>query len=90
MCRTTSLLDCIWSNPPIRVGKAALHDHAASLARQAGARAATPTLVVHKHLGADSLQSWLTEADTRRSASHLRAATGSRVATPRMTVTTGK
>lgn len=48
----------IWSNPPIRVGKAALHE---LLARWLGHLAAdgTATLVVQKHLGADSLQRWL-------------------------------
>ena len=51
----------IWSNPPIRVGKEALHDLLLRwLPRLApGGRAA---LVVHKHLGADSLARWLTEA----------------------------
>jgi 16S rRNA (guanine1207-N2)-methyltransferase len=50
----------IWSNPPVRVGKAALHELLATwLARLApGGRAA---LVVHRHLGADSLARWLTE-----------------------------
>ena len=52
--------ECIWSNPPIRVGKAVLHAMLESwLARL------TPTgyavLVVHKHLGGDSLQRWLIE-----------------------------
>jgi 16S rRNA (guanine1207-N2)-methyltransferase len=50
--------DEIWSNPPIRVGKAALHDLLlAWLPRLApGGRA---VLVVGKNLGADSLQRWL-------------------------------
>jgi 16S rRNA (guanine1207-N2)-methyltransferase len=50
----------IWSNPPIRIGKAALHELLlAWLARLApGAEA---HLVVHKHLGSDSLARWLTE-----------------------------
>jgi 16S rRNA (guanine1207-N2)-methyltransferase len=48
----------IWSNPPIRVGKAALHELLlAWLARLAPT--GTAVLVVHKHLGADSLQRWL-------------------------------
>lgn len=50
----------IWSNPPIRIGKAALHD----LLRQWLARLAPggrAVLVVQKHLGADSLARWLTE-----------------------------
>jgi 16S rRNA (guanine1207-N2)-methyltransferase len=51
----------VWSNPPIRVGKGALHDLLATwLPRRAdGARA---WLVVQKHLGSDSLQRWLTES----------------------------
>jgi 16S rRNA (guanine1207-N2)-methyltransferase len=53
----------IWSNPAIRIGKPALH---AMLLRwlshltsddDAGGEA---VLVVHKHLGSDSLQGWLT------------------------------
>ena len=50
----------IWSNPPIRIGKAALHDLLLTwLARL------TPDgrgwLVVQKHLGSDSLAKWLDE-----------------------------
>jgi 16S rRNA (guanine1207-N2)-methyltransferase len=50
----------IWSNPPIRIGKAALHELLLGwLARLApGAQA---HLVVQKHLGSDSLARWLTE-----------------------------
>jgi 16S rRNA (guanine1207-N2)-methyltransferase len=49
----------IWSNPPIRIGKAALHDLLLTwLARLTGDGVAT--LVVQKHLGADSLAAWLT------------------------------
>jgi 16S rRNA (guanine1207-N2)-methyltransferase len=48
----------IWSNPPIRIGKKALHqlllDWLARLAPQARA-----WLVVQKHLGSDSLAAWL-------------------------------
>ncbi|MGZ4724397.1 MAG: class I SAM-dependent methyltransferase [Ilumatobacteraceae bacterium] len=52
--------DCIWSNPPIRIGKPALHDLLTMwLARLAPGGCAV--LVVHKHLGADSLQRWLAE-----------------------------
>jgi 16S rRNA (guanine1207-N2)-methyltransferase len=49
----------IWSNPPIRVGKAALHAMlTAWLDRlEPGGQA---HLVVQKHLGSDSLQRWLT------------------------------
>ncbi len=50
---------CIWSNPPIRIGKPALHEMLLTwLARLA--TDGTATMVVHKHLGADSLQRWLT------------------------------
>jgi 16S rRNA G1207 methylase RsmC len=53
----------IWSNPPIRVGKAALHELLLSwLPRlQPGGEA---HLVVQRNLGADSLQSWLDKALT--------------------------
>lgn len=48
----------VWSNPPVRVGKAPLHELLATwLGRLAAAGAAT--LVVQKHLGADSLHRWL-------------------------------
>jgi 16S rRNA G1207 methylase RsmC len=50
--------DEIWSNPPIRIGKQALHDLLLTwLPRLApGGRA---VMVVGKNLGADSLQRWL-------------------------------
>jgi len=48
----------IWSNPPIRVGKAVLHDMLLTwLPRLAGG--GTAYLVVQKNLGSDSLQRWL-------------------------------
>ena len=48
----------IWSNPPIRIGKAALHDLLLTwLPRLAPGGVAR--LVVSKNLGADSLQTWL-------------------------------
>jgi 16S rRNA G1207 methylase RsmC len=52
--------DEIWSNPPIRVGKQALHDLLLTwLPRlNPGGRA---VMVVGKNLGADSLQRWLGE-----------------------------
>jgi 16S rRNA (guanine1207-N2)-methyltransferase len=51
----------IWSNPPIRIGKAALHALlAAWLARLEPA--ASAYLVVQRHLGSDSLQRWLESA----------------------------
>ena len=53
--------DLMWSNPPIRIGKQALHDLLSTwLARLAPG--ATGYLVVQRHLGADSLHRWLAEA----------------------------
>ena len=50
--------DAIWSNPPIRVGKLALHALLLTwLARLAPG--GTAYLVVAKNLGSDSLQRWL-------------------------------
>lgn len=52
--------DLIWSNPPIRIGKDALHELLLRwLARLTPT--GTAVLVVNRHLGADSLQRWLTE-----------------------------
>ncbi|MDM7832053.1 class I SAM-dependent methyltransferase [Cellulomonas edaphi] len=51
----------VWSNPPIRVGKAALHELLLQwLPRLAPGGEAH--LVVGKNLGADSLQRWLADA----------------------------
>ena len=52
------VIDRIWSNPPIRVGKQVLHE---LLERWLGQLAPTGSahLVVQKHLGADSLHAWL-------------------------------
>jgi 16S rRNA (guanine1207-N2)-methyltransferase len=48
----------IWSNPPVRVGKDALHELLSTwLARLSGGSRAW--LVVHRHLGSDSLAVWL-------------------------------
>jgi len=50
----------IWSNPPIRIGKQALHELLGRwLPRLAPGAAASA--VVQRHLGADSLHRWLTE-----------------------------
>ncbi len=51
-------VDLIWSNPPIRVGKSALH---AILAAWLGRLTpdGSAVLVVQRHLGADSLDQWL-------------------------------
>jgi 16S rRNA G1207 methylase RsmC len=50
--------DTIWSNPPIRIGKAALHELLEGWLARLTADG-TAILVVQKHLGADSLQRWL-------------------------------
>lgn len=47
----------VWSNPAIRIGKPALH---AMLLRWFERLDGDAWLVVHKHLGSDSLQAWLT------------------------------
>jgi 16S rRNA (guanine1207-N2)-methyltransferase len=50
----------LWSNPPIRIGKVALH---ALLERWMGrlAPSGSAHLVVHKNLGSDSLARWMSE-----------------------------
>ncbi|HEY7484977.1 MAG TPA: methyltransferase [Streptosporangiaceae bacterium] len=49
----------LWSNPPIRIGKAALHDLLSTWLERLSP-GGTAHLVVQKHLGSDSLQRWLT------------------------------
>ena len=58
--RGNQVFDEIWSNPPIRIGKEALHELLLTwLPRLApGGRM---VMVVGKNLGGDSLQRWLTE-----------------------------
>ena len=66
----------IWSNPPIRIGKDALHELLATwLARLAGD--GTAVLVVQKHLGADSLARWL--VDQSHGVTRLRSRLGYRL-----------
>jgi len=50
----------IWSNPPIRIGKSALHELLDDWLDRLD-DAGTAVLVVQKHLGADSLHRWLDE-----------------------------
>jgi 16S rRNA (guanine1207-N2)-methyltransferase len=70
------IFDEIWSNPPIRIGKAALHELLLRwLPRLAPEGRAV--LVVGKHLGSDSLQRWLVESGYR--CSRLASAKGFRV-----------
>ena len=70
-------LAALWSNPPIRVGKAALHE---MLARWLGRLddGAAAHLVVQRNLGADSLQRWLA-GDLALGAERVGSAKGFRV-----------
>ena len=67
----------IWSNPPVRIGKRALHamlrDWLARLAPEAAA-----TLVMGRNLGADSLHAWL-EKEEGWSVTRLSARSGYRL-----------
>ena len=72
------MLDAIWSNPPIRIGKPALHD----LLLQWTARLTpegTAALVVGKNLGADPLARWLGEQLPDREVAKVASAKGFRV-----------
>jgi 16S rRNA (guanine1207-N2)-methyltransferase len=51
--------DALWSNPPVRIGKPALHRLLLTAIGRLGP-GGSGHLVVHKHLGSDSLQTWLT------------------------------
>lgn len=55
-------VDLIWSNPPIRIGKAALHELLQTWLRRLSQHGQA-WLVVSKHLGAESLVSWLNQLD---------------------------
>ncbi|MEZ5252578.1 MAG: methyltransferase [Microthrixaceae bacterium] len=52
--------DAIYSNPPIRIGKAALHELLARWLSRLDEHGRA-WLVVQKHLGADSLARWMTD-----------------------------
>jgi 16S rRNA (guanine1207-N2)-methyltransferase len=54
-------IDELWSNPPIRIGKAALHDLLTRWLDRLTPATGRAYLVVQKHLGADSLARWLTD-----------------------------
>lgn len=56
----TIVYDEIWSNPPIRIGKDALHDLLLTWLPRL-AEGGVARLVVARNLGADSLQRWLVE-----------------------------
>ena len=51
-------VDELWSNPPIRIGKAALHDLLSTYLPRLQPDGVA-WLVVHKHLGSDSLAAWM-------------------------------
>ena len=69
--------DLLWSNPPIRVGKAALHELLRTwLPRLSPGGAAH--LVVQRNLGSDSLQRWI-EADLGMPCRRLASSKGFRV-----------
>jgi 16S rRNA (guanine1207-N2)-methyltransferase len=68
--------DLIWSNPPIRIGKPALHAMLADWLRRLAPGAAA-YLVVQRHLGSDSLQRWLEQ--TGWSAARFAARAGYRI-----------
>ncbi|MBZ2199222.1 methyltransferase [Ruania sp. N2-46] len=74
-------VDELWSNPPIRIGKAALHEILQTwLPRLApGARA---QLVVQRNLGSDSLQRWIA-AELDRDVTRLTSVNGFRILTVR-------
>lgn len=57
-------VDRLWSNPPIRIGKPALHRLLTSWLGLLGP-AGSAHLVVQRHLGADSLHRWLSELGWR-------------------------
>lgn len=72
-------LDLIWSNPPIRIGKAALHEMLRlwlPRLRPDG----VAHLVVSKNLGADSLQRWI-ESELAQPARRTASSKGFRVLT---------
>ena len=55
-------VDLIWSNPPIRIGKDALHELLGTWLRRLS-ETGEAWLVVAKNLGAESLMAWLNQLD---------------------------
>jgi 16S rRNA (guanine1207-N2)-methyltransferase len=51
----------IWSNPPVRIGKPALHDLLSSWLGRLSGGSSCAYLVAGRNLGADSLHRWLAE-----------------------------
>ncbi|MGB5951037.1 MAG: methyltransferase, partial [Ornithinimicrobium sp.] len=71
-------IDLIWSNPPIRIGKSALHELLLTWLPRL-APGGTAYLVVSKNLGADSLQTWIAGQDTRWEVERYASAKGFRI-----------
>ena len=69
--------DLIWSNPPIRVGKAALHGLLRTWLPRLSPEG-TAVLVVQRNLGSDSLQRWV-EAELAMPCTRLASSKGFRV-----------
>ncbi len=55
------IVDRIYSNPPIKIGKAPLHELLGGWLGRLRPGTGRAYLVVHKHLGSDSLARWLVE-----------------------------
>lgn len=70
--------ETIWSNPPIHVGKAALHAILGRWLPRLGDNG-TAHLVVQKHLGSDSLQRWINGQDWGLTCTRLSSAKAFRV-----------
>ncbi|HET7397952.1 MAG TPA: methyltransferase [Intrasporangium sp.] len=68
----------IWSNPPIHVGKAALHELLGQWLPRLTA-SGVAHLVVQKHLGSDSLQRWLSAQDWGLTCTRLSSAKAFRI-----------
>jgi 16S rRNA (guanine1207-N2)-methyltransferase len=64
-------IDQLWPNPPIRIGKPALHELLTTWLGRLRPGTGSAALVVQKHLGADSLARWLGDQgwSTERTAS---------------------
>jgi len=70
--------DTIWSNPPIHVGKAALHAILGQWLPRL-TEAGVAHLVVQKHLGSDSLQKWIGAQDWGLSCTRLSSSKSFRI-----------
>jgi 16S rRNA (guanine1207-N2)-methyltransferase len=70
--------DAIWSNPPIRIGKPALHDLLLTWCARLRSTG-TAALVVGKNLGAAPLTSWLDEQLPTRRVGKIASAKGFRI-----------